>query len=300
MRIALVGLGSMGKHHYNVINNLESVDLVAVVEQDETKTVDVRVPAYCDVDEMLEAAAPDMVVVATPTSTHLDISKKILSRGIHLLVEKPIAKNVIEAKQMSALADRNSCKAVVGQIERYNPAIQAVLTKLKEEKIIHCTFTRMSPYPKRITDVGVKLDLGIHDVDLIRLITESNVELFSSVDSTNVGDVEDSAAFVLKMFDGTIATITSSWLTPFRERKLKIITEKRYYEVDMLNLSVNIHTIIGDNKYTCESIEVKKENALENQLRAFINYIQTGDRGTLCNIEDGLLALSYATEGDTE
>lgn len=298
MKIALIGLGSMGRHHYNVISSIQSVELVAVVEQDEAKTTNITVPVYCDVEEMLDDTSPDIVVVATPTSTHLDISKKVLNKGVNLLVEKPIAKNAEEAKQMMILAERNGCKAVVGQIERYNPAIQTALPRLREEKIIHCMITRMSSYPKRITDVGVKLDLGIHDIDLIRLITQSNIETCKSLDSTNIGDKEDSAAFMLKMFDGTIATITTSWLTPFRERKFKIITEKSYYEIDLLDLSVNIYTITGDNGYMRESLEVKKSNALENQLLAFINYVKTGHPGTLCNLEDGLLALSYAEEGD--
>lgn len=298
MKIALIGLGSMGRHHYNVISSIQSVELVAVVEQDEAKTTNITVPVYCDVEEMLDDTSPDIVVVATPTSTHLDISKKVLNKGVNLLVEKPIAKNAEEAKQMMILAERNGCKAVVGQIERYNPAIQTALPRLREEKIIHCMITRMSSYPKRITDVGVKLDLGIHDIDLIRLITQSNIETCKSLDSTNIGDKEDSAAFMLKMFDGTIATITTSWLTPFRERKFKIITEKSYYEIDLLDLSVNIYTITGDNGYMRESLEVKKSNALENQLLAFINYVKTGHPGTLCNLEAGLLALSYAEEGD--
>ena len=298
MKIALVGLGSMGRHHYNVINSIESVELIAVVEQDESKVMDVSVPVYCDIDKMLDSTSPDIVVVATPTSTHIDISKRVLTRGINLLVEKPIAKDVEEAKQMMILAERNNCKAVVGQVERYNPAIQTALPRLREEKVIHCMITRMSSYPKRITDVGVKLDLGIHDIDLIRLITQSNIETCKSLDSTNIGEKEDSAAFMLRMFDGTIATITTSWLTPFRERKFKIITEKSYYEIDLLDLTVNIHTITGDNGYMRESLEVKRGNALQNQLLAFINYIKTGEYGTLCRLEDGLLALSYAAEGD--
>ncbi len=298
MKISLVGLGSMGRNHYNVINNIKSVELVAVVEQDDSKTMDVKVPVYFDVDEMLELSNPDIVVVATPTTTHFEICKKILNKGINLLVEKPIAKSVEEAKQLMILAERNKNKAVVGQIERYNPAIQTALPRLREEKIIHCIITRMSSYPKRITDVGVKLDLGIHDIDLIRLITQSNIESCKSFYSANVGDKEDSATFTLKMFNNTIATITTSWLTPFRERIFKIITEKSYYEIDLLNLSVNIYTVTGDNGYVRESLEVKRDNALKNQLLAFINYIQTNDRGTLCSIEDGLLALSYAEQGD--
>jgi UDP-N-acetylglucosamine 3-dehydrogenase len=298
MKIALVGLGSMGRHHYNVINNIKSIELVAVVEQDESKAIDITVPVYCDIDDMLDDTLPDIVVVATPTSTHIDISKKVLTRGINLLVEKPIAKNAAEAKQMMILAERNDCKAVVGHVERYNPAIQTALPRLREEKVIHCTITRMSSYPKRITDVGVKLDLGIHDIDLIRLITQSNIQTCKNLDSTNIGDKEDSAAFMLKMFDGTIATITASWLTPFRERKFKIITEKSYYEIDLLDLSVNIYTITGDNGYMRESLKVKTGNALQNQLLAFVNYIKTGDYGTLCRLEDGLLALSYAEEED--
>jgi UDP-N-acetylglucosamine 3-dehydrogenase len=298
MRIAIIGLGSMGRHHYNVIKCLESVELVAVVDQNEDNLVGITATTYSDVDEMLNNESPEIVVVATPTSTHLEISRKVLSRGINLLVEKPVSKNNAEAKEMMRLASKNDCKAVVGHIERYNPAIQAVLGRLRNEKIIHCTITRMSSYPRRITDVGVKLDLGIHDIDLLKLITQSNIETCISLSSSNKGPCEDTAIFAAKLFNGTIATVTTSWLSPFRERKIKIITEESYYEVDLLNLTVNIDTLTDVSGHIRESLQVPPGNALESQLRAFINYIETGTPGHLCELDDASIALSYVTKGE--
>lgn len=158
------------------------------------------------------------------------------------MVEKPIAKNSQEARSLYLLAHKNNCKLVVGHIERFNPAIQALLPFLKNEKIIHIEASRFSGYPSRITDVGVKLDLSIHDIDLMNLISKSKIKECYSLDSNNINDNDDDAVFIIKFFDGALATVRTSWLFPFRERKIKILTNERYFAIDLLKKKVDMFT----------------------------------------------------------
>jgi predicted dehydrogenase len=298
MNAVLVGLGSMGRNHYRTIKNNQNINFVAVVEPNDELVADIDVKRYRNVDQVLENEEIDLAIIATPTSTHLDVSKKFLERGIHLLVEKPIAINSKDANKLENLAHKNNAKLIVGHVERFNPAIQAVLPYLKDQKIIHLEASRLSGYPTRITDVGVKVDLSIHDLDLMNLLTPSNIETCYSLDSSNIADKDDDAVFIIKFYDGVLATLRTSWLFPYRERKIKILTDKDYIVVDLLNKNVDIFTSCDEsNAYTIRTLTVKAEDALELQLKSFLNYIQTGDRGALCSAEAAGIALSYV-EGE--
>jgi len=298
MKAALIGRGAMGRKHHNTLVNLPEVEIAAIVEPLEENLNLHGINQYTNIEDMLNNEEIDFAIVATPTSTHFEVAEKLLKKGIHLLIEKPIAKNSEEAKKLGLLAHRNSCKLVVGHIERFNPAIQALLPFLENEKIIHLEASRFSGYPTRITDVGVKLDLSIHDIDLMNLLNKSNIKECYSLDSSNVNDNDDDAVFIIKFYDGTLATVRTSWLFPYRERKIKILTSKSYFVVDLLKKNVEIYT---NNEYTdgynIRSLNVDNTDALELQLKAFINYIETGQMGTLCSVEAATLALSYV-EGE--
>ena len=298
MRAALIGLGSMGRNHYRTIKNNQDINFVAVVEPNDELIADIDVRRYRDVEQLLENEQIDLAVIATPTSTHLDISRKFLERGVHLLIEKPITTNSKQAVQLSNLAHKNNCKLVVGHVERFNPAIQAVFPHLTGHKIIHIEATRLSSYPTRITDVGVKLDLSIHDIDLVNLLTPSNIETCYGLDSSNIRNKDDDAVFIMKFYDGALATVRTSWLFPYRERKIKILTDKNYFLVDLLSKNVDVFTSDPDsNGYTIRTLDIKRDDALKLQLESFLNYIKTGELGTLCSSAAAGLALSYV-EGE--
>ena len=298
MKAALIGRGAMVRKHHNTLHNLPEVEIVAIVEPLEKNLNFSGINQYANIEDMLNNEEIDFAIVATPTSTHFEVAEKLLKKGIHLLIEKPIAKNKKEAKKLAALAHRNGCKLAVGHIERFNPAIQALLPFLEDEKIIHIEASRFSGYPTRVTDVGVKLDLSIHDIDLMNLLNKSNIKECHSLDSNNVNDNDDDAVFIIKFYDGTLATVRTSWLFPYRERKIKILTSKSYFVVDLLKKNVEIYT---NNEHTdgynIRSLSVNNTDALELQLRAFINYIETGQMSTLCDAEAAGLALSYV-EGE--
>jgi UDP-N-acetylglucosamine 3-dehydrogenase len=258
MNCALVGLGSMGRNHYKTIKNNQDINFVAVVEPNDELIADIDVRRYRDVEQLLENEQIDLAIIATPTSTHLDISRKFLERGIHLLVEKPITTNSKQAVQLSSLARKNNCKLVVGHVERFNPAIQAVFPHLEGHKIIHIEASRLS----------------------------------------NIRNKDDDAVFIMKFYDGALATVRTSWLFPYRERKIKILTDKNYFLVDLLSKNVDVFTSDPDsNGYTIRTLDIKREDALKMQLESFLNYIKTGELGTLCSSAAAGLALSYV-EGE--
>jgi len=301
MKAALIGLGSMGKNHYNAAQDSENVELVAAVDCDKNNLKNINCSAYTDVDEMLSKEDVDFVIVATPTSTHSKIAKKILCSGKHLFIEKPIAYNAIEAQEIVQLALENNCKGAVGHIERFNPAMQAVLPSLEGEEIIHCSASRVSPFPKRIADVGVKMDLGIHDMDLLNLIMQTQsgaVKSCRSVQNNTVHDQEDTSLYMIKYSNGATASILSSWMMPFQERMIKIIAKSCYYEIDLLNLKVNRFRHLENKSYVVEPMFVRREDALRKQLNSFANYIKTDKIGYLCSLQDGLTALHHITQGD--
>lgn len=297
MNCALVGLGSMGRNHYKTILKNEKLNFVGVVEPNSELAKDIEITHYHDVETLLKNENIDFAVIATPTSTHLEVSKKFLENGIHLLVEKPIAKNSEEAKELVSIANTNNCKLIVGHIERFNPAVQAILPRLKDEHIIHYEASRLSGYPTRITDVGVKLDLSIHDIDLMNLLSPSNIKECFSLESTNIDKNDDDAVFIMKFHDGALATIRTSWLFPYRERKIKLLTKDKYYVVDLLNIKATVYISNDKESFVVESLNIRREDALSNQLTSFINYLTTGQKGALCDGESAGLALSYV-EGE--
>jgi len=297
MNCALVVLGSMGQNHYKTILANDSINFVGVVEPNTEMVNNINVQHYKDVESLLENEQVDFAVIATPTSTHLEVAKKFLEKGIDLLVEKPIARNSAEAKQMIKIAHKNKCKLIVGHIERFNPAIQAVLPRLKNEDIIHFEASRMSGYPKRITDVGVKVDLSIHDVDLMNLLSPSNISECYSLESSNINENNDDAVFIMKFYNGALATIRTSWLFPYRERKIKLLTRDKYYVIDLFNKQATIYFQNEPGGFVVESLEINSKDALSEQLSSFVEYLKTGNRGSLCDGEMAGLALSYV-EGE--
>jgi UDP-N-acetylglucosamine 3-dehydrogenase len=281
---AVIGLGSMGKKHHSVMKNICTVVTVDpyVSEAD-----------YTSVSEMLASEKIDFAIVATPTVVHCDTAIELLKNGIDVLIEKPLATNSQEAQEILKCAKEYSRRVVVGHIERFNPATQSLISDISDQKVISCNITRISPYPTRINDVGVSLDLAIHDIDLVRFITGQNIVTCTSNASANVNSVEDTASFFLEMSSGSTAVIFDSWLAPFRERSMKITTKEAYYEVDLLRQHAVKYSFIDNSEFAVKDLFVNRANALEQQLKAFIDYIKTDNIGHLCSIESGLEALRH-------
>ena len=166
----------------------------------------------------------DAVTIAAPTHLHHEIALKCIARGIHVLVEKPIASNVEEGREIIAAARRAGVTLMVGHVERFNPAVQAIKQAIEDEDILSIAITRVGPFPPRMSNVGVVIDLAVHDIDLIRWFTDSEIIEVQPQLSSAVAEREDIALLQFRTASGVLAHINTNWLTPFKARNVHVAT----------------------------------------------------------------------------
>ena len=237
LRVGLVGLGSMGRNHARVLRSLSGVELVAVADpradHEHTATADV----VDSVHELIDVGI-DYAVVATPTQFHLETGLALADASIHTLMEKPIAPTTGEALELArAFADAELIGAV-GHIERYNPALRAARARLANGElgeIFQITTRRQGPFPVRVADVGVVMDLATHDIDLTRWVSGREFSSVAAHKASKSGRRhEDLVAFVGSLDDGLISSHLINWLTPVKERIATFTGERGSFVVDML------------------------------------------------------------------
>ena len=182
LKVAVIGVGSMGRNHARVYWEMPDVEFVGVADSNKSTVKSVaaryRTRAYADFRQMLDEQRPDAVTVVVPTSCHLEVALEVIQRGINLLVEKPISFNVEEGTRMIAAAEKAGVKLSVGHIERFNPAVIALKEHLANQELGHVfqiDVHREGPLPVRINDVGVVIDLAVHDLDIIRYVTQAEI-----------------------------------------------------------------------------------------------------------------------------
>ncbi len=237
IRTAVVGAGKMGAIHAKVYSQLADSELVAVVDTDPNRATQLAENygclAFTDCAEVLGKV--DAVTVATPTITHLQLAKVFLRNKIPVLIEKPLASNVREGRKIVALARRYDTVVAVGHSERCNPVAQAMKRLSIEPKFIEAH--RVSPYPFRSTDVGVVLDIMIHDIDIILSLAHSKIKRVEAVGVTVIEGGEDICNARIVFENGCIANITASRLALKTERRVHVFSREAYLSVDYLKKS---------------------------------------------------------------
>ncbi len=256
LKIAVIGTGSMGMNHLRVLRdfNEEQVQIVGVAETYESSLKHAvsrfHVPGYSDYREMVEKARPDVVAVVVPTHLHFEVASYLLDRGINVLVEKPMTSTVEEALALIQLAHARGVKLAVGHVERFNPAVIAVSQHLlagELGKIFHLHARRLGPFPPRIRDVGVTLDLATHDIDVMRYLADAEVEHVYSETQRHIHTRhEDLLLGVLRFTNQAIGVLDVNWLTPTKVRELSITGEKGMYLINYLTQDVYFY----ENDYT--------------------------------------------------
>ena len=234
IRTAVIGAGKMGGLHSRIYSQLDSVELVAVVDSDLTKA-QASAKAYggracSEVTDILNAV--DAVTVAVPTEFHAEIAEPFLSRGIPVLMEKPLAATLEEARHLLQVACAHGCILQVGYSERFNPVIQAMKRLDFTPRFIEAQ--RISPFTFRSTDVGVVLDMMIHDIDIILSMAHSFVRDVQAVGVNILGEHEDIANVRLEFENGCVATLTASRLAMKSQRKVRVFSEQAYLSLDNL------------------------------------------------------------------
>lgn len=245
LRAALVGLGIMGANHARVLSNLEGVDLVAVADpQGDTRGMLIGTEVLTSVDEVIKKKV-DYCVIAAPTAFHEEISLKLIDAGIHILIEKPIAHTFESANRITKAASEKGVIGAVGHIERFNSALQQARTRILNGdlgEIYQISTRRLGPFPARIADVGVVMDLATHDIDLTSWIADSEYLNVSAQSATRSGRAhEDLVAVVAQLKNGVVVNHLVNWLSPLKERKTIITGEKGTYVVDTLTSDLTFY-----------------------------------------------------------
>ncbi|HIG81990.1 MAG TPA: Gfo/Idh/MocA family oxidoreductase [Verrucomicrobiales bacterium] len=227
LKVAVLGVGSLGQHHAKHYAGLAAegvVDFVGLFDADpaRAKTIAARydVPVLASVDAALAAA--EAVNVVTPTVTHFDLSSQLLRAGRHVLVEKPMTDTTAQAAELIRLARENKCVLQVGHIERFNPVFDYLQSVAREPRFIETH--RLSPYPKRSLDIGVVLDLMIHDLDIVLAFVDSPLQSVDGVGVSVLSDSEDIANARLKFENGCVANLTASRVSPESMRKIRVFS----------------------------------------------------------------------------
>ena len=281
----------MGRSHFRVLSEMPDVEVVAVC--DSSPNVAVNVPVYSNVHELLAEAMFDFAVVAVPTVEHAETAIAVSQHGIGILLEKPVADTVENAEYAASAISATGAPCAVGHIERFNPVVSSLASELSGKRIFSIAITRVGPFPPRIKDVGVLVDMSVHDVDLVRFITGLNPIEIRILKSIAINShFEDNAVLLLRFENDTFATITTNWVTPFKRRRVEVTTDKAYYEADLISQELVAYSSYQvDSSYIVHPCWVQKGEPLARELRAFVEYLKTGNRGALATLEDGVEAL---------
>jgi len=244
LRAGVVGLGMMGRNHVRVYDEvLPDVELIAVADPDPVAlrkaTTGRAARGYGDPRTMFEEERLDLVSIVAPTSLHRQATMEALASGANVLVEKPIAANRADAEAMIAAAQDAGLLLTVGHIERFNPAVRELRRRLaggELGRIFQVKATRLGPFPARIRDVGVVLDLAPHDIDVMRFLLDSEpIRLYAETEQRIHTDHEDLFNGVMKFANGTIGVLDINWLTPNKRRTLTVTGERGMYVADYIN-----------------------------------------------------------------
>jgi predicted dehydrogenase len=234
------------------------------------------------------------VTIAAPTHLHHDIALACIARGINVLVEKPIAPTVEEGRAIVAAARRAGVTLMVGHVERFNPAVESIKRAIKDQDILSIAITRVGPFPPRMSNVGVVIDLAVHDIDLIRWFTDSEIVEIQPQLSSAVAEREDIALLQFRTASGVLAHINTNWLTPFKARTIHVATRDKYLIGDLLTLQVTeCFGFQPDGSYSMRHLSVGYAEPLRAELLAFVNAIRT-DRTPPVTGEEGVASLEVA------
>jgi UDP-N-acetylglucosamine 3-dehydrogenase len=299
LRVGVVGAGVMGSNHGRVLAGLPGVELVGIVdpmmEHRSRATQLIGCPTFGDLGAML-AAGVDAVTIAAPTHLHHEVALACIARGIHVLVEKPIASTVQEGRDIVDAARKAGVTLMVGHVERFNPAVATIKQAIKGEDILSIAITRVGPFPPRMSDVGVVIDLAVHDIDLIRWFTESDIIDVQSQLASAVAEREDIALLQFRTESGVLAHINTNWLTPFKARTVTVATRGKYVMGDLLTRQVTeCFGFKTDGSYSMRHLPVGQDEPLRAELLAFLLAVRTGGVPAVTG-EEGVASLEIAIQ----
>lgn len=295
IKVAVIGAGNMGKHHARNYSNLPNTQLVAICDSnpDTAKSIAdlYQVKAYSDYNKMLDHEDLDAVSIAAPTSLHYKIATDCLNKKLHILVEKPLALTIKQAQKLALLAKKNKRILLTGHIEQYNPAI----IKLKQlihdgilGKILSINVKRVGLFPPQINDVNVVTDIAVHDLDIVKTITQNFPKSIYAKGSGGLTNGREDHVEIFLDYDDFGCFIQANWITPIKIREISVTGTKGYINVNYISQEVQLYKSNykklehrGFNEYLIQfgqpkykNISINKQEPLKLELINFINSIR--------------------------
>jgi predicted dehydrogenase len=294
LKVAVIGVGALGSTHAKIYSEIEGIELTGICDIDSDKTTrlskELGVAGFKDYRNLLGKV--DAASIVVPTKDHYKISNDFLSAGTHLLIEKPITQTVEEADQLLSTAKTKNLTLAVGHVERFNAAIEAILKIKGDIKFVECH--RLGPFSPRVKDVGVVLDLMIHDIDILLWLIKSPIKNIEAVGVKVLSRHEDIANARIVFENGAVCNITASRVTEKAMRKIRMFQPNAYISLDYIQQDAIIYTKkLG--RIISEQIDIKKEKPLQKEVFSFLDCVKTGKR-PLASGEEGRQALSVALE----
>ena len=284
VRVGVIGVGYLGRHHARIYSELENAELVGVADVDSRRSEEIAktygckaFPSYPEV-----IAACDALSIVTPTVTHHDIAMDCLKAGKDILIEKPITEDMDEARDIIEEAEKNNRVLQVGHLERYNPGIVAAIEMIKEPRFIESE--RLSPFLGRGTDVDVTLDLMIHDLDIVMSITKSRIKDIKAIGEAVLTEKIDVAKVWLEFDNGCKALITASRLASDKQRKLRVFQKDAYISVDYQSQEVRRYFKTSSG-ISFDVVKPESKEPLKEELRDFIYCVENRKKPRVSGIE---------------
>lgn len=270
IRVGIVGLGYLGKFHYQKYMLNKSVNLTCAVDPiaknlefiDKARII--KTDTYTDIVDDVDA-----VSIVTPTNTHYKIAKYFLENKKHVLLEKPMTETVLQARKLNYLAKKNGCVLQIGHLEQFNPAVKKLKESFKNPQFIEVH--RLCQFNPRANDVDVVLDLMIHDIDIVLSLVKKQIKNISVSGKKIITNLTDIANVRIKFEDNIIANLTASRISTKNERKMRIFSDKAYYSVDFINSELKQLIKDNKNKFITKKFKFKKADSLKEEINNFID-----------------------------
>lgn len=293
MRVGVIGIGAMGKNHLRVYSKMNQ-EIVGISDIGEERGAllaeEYNTSFFKDYNELLKKDI-DAISIAVPTKLHKKVALACMEKGIHTLIEKPIADTLESALEIKTKAKKEGLKVMIGHIERFNPAIEKtkeIVESYLLGEVVSISAKRVGPYNPRIRDVGIIIDLGVHDIDIISYLYDDKVACVYASAGSVIHNFEDHANILLKFRNGHTGVIETNWLTPYKIRTLTLVGDKGIASVDYVSSSITLY-----NKSEKRNIDVEKKEPLRKELEYFIDCIKK-DKYPMIDPKEGIRVLKIA------
>ena len=299
LRVAVIGVGHLGRHHARLLSAIPGVELSAVVDTNRARAEEIAAAsgtrAHTDYHDVLGRV--DAVTLAVPTELHTEVALPFLEAGVAVLVEKPMARSVAEADELIAAAARTGALLAVGHTERFNPAVLAARTRLADPRFIEVH--RLGTFPERSLDIDVVFDLMIHDLDIVLSFVDSEVESIEAVGVPVLTGRVDIANVRIRFVNGCIANLTASRISRDRVRKIRFFQPEAYLSIDYAAQKLEVWRLVTGNgpapSIQGGEVPVQNQEPLKCELEDFVDAVVAGRR-PLVPGEEGRRALALAKQ----